>query len=135
MSLLLRMCWNSLGCFSSHNMVWHLCEYVWGGGRVGLKSALHQQCRVRLWGRSSCLLVAQLCSACCFNWIILKSAISVSFLFPKLSYQPCSLTTTQLPNFTPEMALSQSQAKRRSLRSFWGDQLTEVASRRANLCA
>lgn len=75
--------------------------------------------RVRLWGRSSSLLVAQLHSPCCFNWIILKSAISVSLLFPKLSYKYCSLTITQLPNSTPEMAASRRQAKWWSLCAIW----------------
>lgn len=73
--------------------------------------------RVRLWGTSSSLLVAQLYFPCCSNWIILKSAISVSLLSPKLSYKYCSLTITQLPDFTPEMAVSECQVERWSLRA------------------
>lgn len=114
-SLLLRMCWDWAVFLAITWVGTCVCAYVqWVGAwrSACIESALHQQSRVRLWGRSSCLLVAQLCSACCGNWIILKSAISVSPLPPKLSYEPCSLTVTQLPDFTPEKAPSQSQAKR-----------------------
>lgn len=45
----------------------------------------------RLQGRPSVLVVAQLHSACCFNWIILESTISVSLLSPKLSSKYSSL--------------------------------------------